>query len=191
VEREHNLDPQNSDTNNDGTDDFQTITTPDDPTGPTTPSEGSPWLLIVAVLLMVMMVAAYGMWRRKHVDEIEKTLRKAEKRLTEIVVDKEPDEIRRVIYRTYRELCTTLRHYEFLKRDSWTLREFGSAVEDALSIDSRSLKLFLLLVEEARYSNHRLTPDYKDRALTCVRGILGSLQSKNAGAVKPKARAAA
>jgi hypothetical protein len=52
-----------------------------------------------------------------------------------------------------------------------TIHEFGVRIMANIHIDRRKLSALLALVEEARYSNHLLTEDYRDRAFQCIRQI--------------------
>lgn len=169
-------DPINPDSGRDRTADTRDALVNGPGTNTDTPAPAPfPWTVLVGLLLALVLASAYGLWRRKHMEEMEKTLKRAERRIMELDIDSEPDEVRRVIYRTYRSLCSTLKRYGFLKEKGWTLREFERAVGEALCIDAGRLSELTGIVEEARYSDHRLSPDYRDRALACIRGILDSL----------------
>jgi transglutaminase-like putative cysteine protease len=187
-ERARGTDPQNLDTNGDGIRDGQSTTGAGGSSAPTTRSDAT-WAMLAGVLVVVALGAAYAFWSRRHVDELQDTLRRAEHDLTNLDIDTEPDEVRRVIYRTYKELCGTLQKYGFLRGKANTLREFEHAVEEALALDGRSLSELTGIVEEARYSDHTLGQGYKERALGCIRGILGSLELRAAGRRKGKAAA--
>jgi len=188
-ERSDRTDPQNIDTDGDGITDGQEATNP----AAVAPAENlsAPYAALLGLLLVVGMAAAYAYWRRKHTSEIEDALKKAERQLMELDIDTEPDEVRRAVYRTYKQLCGVLRKYGFLRGKSVTLREFESAVGAAISIDAERLSELTGIVEEARYSDHRLSADYKDRALGCIRGILDSMGAGGGARPRRGARAAA
>jgi len=187
-EVQHRTNPLDGDSDGDGVRDGQEATGAGGTTDPPARMDGA-WALALALVALVALGAAYAFWSRRHVEELQDSLRRAEHDIMNLDIDAEPDEVRRVIYRTYKELGRTLQKYGFLRGKAITLREFEHAVEEALALDRRSLSELTGLVEEARYSDHRLAPDYKERALGCIRGILGSLELR-AGR-RPKGRAAA
>jgi hypothetical protein len=187
-ERVQGTDPRNRDSDGDGLRDGQETIGAKGSTTPPARTDAT-FALVIGLLAVIAVGAAYAFWSRRHVDELEDSLRRAEHELTNLDIDTEPDEVRRVIYRTYKELCTTLQRYGFLRGKANTLREFEHAVEEALALDARSLSELTAIVEEARYSDHQLGPGYKERALGCIRGILGSLELRSAGRRKGRATA--
>jgi len=188
-ERTDGTDPRDIDSDHDGTTDGQETVNP----AQSVPqrNDSAPWAALLGLLVAVGLAAAWAVWRRRHTGEIESALRKAERQLMGLDIDTEPDEVRRAVYRTYKELCGVLRKYGFLRGRSVTLREFGEAVGAAISIDAGRLSELTGIVEEARYSDHRLSSDYKDRALSCIRGILDSMGAGGAAGPRRMARASA
>lgn len=187
-ELQRHTDPRNIDTNNDGFRDGQEVV---DAGGSAPARTDGSSVALLGIAIVVALAAVYAIWHRKHVGEIESALKRAERQIMELDIDAEPDDVRRVIYRTYKDLCGVLRKYGFLRGKSVTLREFEGAVGAAISIDAGRLSELTGIVEEARYSDHRLSADYKDRALSCIRGILGSMGAGGATGARRGAKAAA
>jgi hypothetical protein len=207
---DHDLDPRVFDQDRDGLSDSQEVFRHTDPRDGDTDGDGvrdglefsgaggsgtpparvdAAWAVVIGLLAVMALGAAYAFWSRRHVGELEDSLRRAERELANLDIDTEPDEVRRVIYRTYKELCATLQRYGFLRGKANTLREFEHAVQEALALDGASLSELTGIVEEARYSDHSLGPGYKERALGCIRGILASLELRPPGPRRGRAAA--
>jgi len=126
---------------------------------------------LVAMLGAVGLLALYLVWRRVHVREIERVLEIAEDELYKLDLD-DLDAVRKVIIRAYLGLCEVLRRYDFLRKESWTVREFELAIREALpDVPERDLGELTWLFEEARYSVHELSGDYGYRAALALRSI--------------------
>lgn len=189
-ELQQTMDPRDPDSNGNGVRDGQDVLDPGGGGDAPARVDGTPAAL-AGLVVVLALAAIYALWRRQHVEEIESSLRRAERQILELDVDSEPDEVRRVIYRTYKDLCNSLRKYGFLRGKAVTMREFEKAVESAIRLDAARLAELTGIVEEARYSDHRLSADYKDRALSCIRGVLGSMSENSAPRPLPKGKAAA
>jgi hypothetical protein len=81
-----------------------------------------------------------------------------------------------VIFKSYQKLGAHLRKYGYLRRDSETFREFEEAVKQALPIDRISMNEFLALLEEARYSHHKIGEQQRNDAIKNLRNIESSLE---------------
>jgi hypothetical protein len=108
--------------------------------------------------------------RRRQLKKMQRIIRRAADRLVAGNV------YSATIFRAYREMAHTLRAYGQLRRDSETFREFEDAVRDALPIDQDSLDDFLTVLEEARYSEHDIGENEKDRAIDALRGVQNSIE---------------
>ncbi|NOQ54971.1 MAG: DUF4129 domain-containing protein, partial [Thermoplasmata archaeon] len=125
----------------------------------------------------VLIVGAVGIvWssvyyrRRRQLKKMQRIIRRAADRLVAGNV------YSATIFRAYREMAHTLRAYGQLRRDSETFREFEDAVRGALPIDADSLDDFLTVLEEARYSEHEIGENEKDRAIEALRGVQSSIE---------------
>jgi len=60
------------------------------------------------------------------------------------------------IFKTYQQLLRTLRKHDYIKRESHTFREFEDALRESIPIKGKGLTNLLTVIEEARYSVHRI-----------------------------------
>ncbi len=140
------------------------------------PTEPLPWY-VYAIIGGVLMVGAVGIvWssvcyrRRRQLKKMQRIIRRAADRLVAGNV------YSATIFRAYREMAHTLRAYGQLRKDSETFREFEDAVRGSLPIDADSLDDFLTVLEEARYSEHEIGENEKDRAIEALRGVQNSIE---------------
>ncbi len=134
-------------------------------------------LWVYASIGIVLVAGAIGIvWssfyyrRRRQLRKMQRIIRRAADRLVAGNV------YSATIFRAYREMAHTLRAYGQLRRDSETFREFEDAVREALPIDEESLDDFLTVLEEARYSEHEIGENEKDRAIEALRGVQNSIE---------------
>ncbi len=135
-----------------------------------------PWY-VYAIIGVVLVAAVVGIvWssvyyrRRRQLKRMQRIIRRAADRLVAGNV------YSATIFRAYREMAHALRAYGQLRRDSETFREFEDAVREALPIDENSLDDFLTVLEEARYSEHDIGENEKDRAIDALRGVQSSIE---------------
>jgi len=62
-----------------------------------------------------------------------------------------------------------------LRRKADTFREFEEAVRAALPIDAESMDRFLDILEEARYSDHLITEEHRQKAIEAINRVSESL----------------
>ena len=80
------------------------------------------------------------------------------------------------IFEGYKSLVKHFRKYGFMKKVFETTREFETAVRAAFSmVPDQQLDDFLTIFEEARYSDHTIDVGHRDRALSTLGAIQGSL----------------
>jgi hypothetical protein len=80
------------------------------------------------------------------------------------------------IFEGYKNLVRHFRKYGFMKKVFETTREFETAVRAAFSmVPDQQLDDFLTIFEEARYSDHTIDVGHRDRALSTLGAIQGSL----------------
>jgi len=125
-------------------------------------------VLVAAAILIVWSSFYYQ--RRRQLRKMQRIIRRAADRLVAGNV------YSATIFRAYREMAHTLRAYGQLRKDSETFREFEDAVREALPIDENSLDDFLTVLEEARYSEHEIGENEKDRAIDALRGVQNSIE---------------
>lgn len=85
------------------------------------------------------------------------------------------DELRLVIYETYKRMCAHLEKLDYTREDHVTPTEFARALRLALPLDTQSIRMLTELFEEARYSNHRLGDSDRQAAIECLRHVESEL----------------
>tara|TARA_B100001250_G_scaffold396953_1_gene403519 strand:- start:1427 stop:2521 length:1095 start_codon:yes stop_codon:yes gene_type:complete len=86
------------------------------------------------------------------------------------------DEYRRAIFLCYENLCSVLTRRGFLRRNFETVREFESAIRDALPISEASLVSLDRIFEEARYSSHVLGDSHRDNAQLALSSVMQEIE---------------
>ncbi|MCK5558963.1 MAG: DUF4129 domain-containing protein, partial [Thermoplasmata archaeon] len=143
---------------------------------------GFSWALLIIGLILVIIIAFYYVsWRKRHIDEITEVVEAAEKELTEIKDEFDDDEVRQAIFRAYKSMLRVMEKYEFTRKKWMTPREFEAIIKSALPIDKKHITNLTNIFEEARYSNHLMTEDFKAQALKSFRTIKVQLQTYNKG----------
>jgi len=127
-------------------------------------------LVIIVVIALMAIIAAY----RKFEEELKRRqlkrlLRKSTDRL--IVGSRYKAEI----FNLYKDLTKWLKRYGYLRRKADTFREFEEAVRAALPIDAESMDRFLDILEEARYSDHLITEEHRQKAIEAINRVSESL----------------
>ena len=81
-----------------------------------------------------------------------------------------------IIFDCYKQLVKHFRRYGFMKKVYETTREFESAVKKAFyMLPADQLADFLTVFEEARYSDHNIGVEHRDRAIATLGSITQSL----------------
>jgi hypothetical protein len=132
---------------------------------------GSYWILILGIIVLIIIVALWLRWRRKHIEVIKQIV-------GDLVYELETkDKIRKAIYESYLKMLECLRTYGFIRKKSETPDEFEHAVRSALpKVNKSHLQNLTTLFVEARYSNHKLTKKARIKALRNLRKIERSLE---------------
>jgi len=132
------------------------------------------WLIFLIVLIILFAIAMFftvrWLKKRARIRGMKRIIKRAADQLVA------GNEYTAVIFKSYQKLGAHLRKYGYLRRDSETFREFEDAVRQALPIDRVSMNEFLKLLEEARYSHHKIGEDQRNSAITNLRSIESSLE---------------
>ena len=135
-----------------------------------------PWWVYAVSFGTVIGIIVFAVWgsfyyrRRRMLRRMQRVIRRAADRLVAGNV------YAATIFRAYREMANTLRAYGQLRKDSETFREFENAVRTSLPIDEENLDDFLTVLEEARYSEHDIGENEKERAINALRGVQASIE---------------
>ncbi|MCK5561151.1 MAG: DUF4129 domain-containing protein, partial [Thermoplasmata archaeon] len=132
------------------------------------------WIYVLFAIIVIFLVAffAFMAWYRKQqrIRGIKRIIKRAADQLIA------GNEYTYVIFKSYQKLGAHLRKYGYLRRESETFREFEDAVRTALPVDRVSMDRFLGLLEEARYSQHDIGEDQRNKAIVNLRNIERSLE---------------
>jgi hypothetical protein len=127
-------------------------------------------LIIIVLVAIAVFFTARWLKRRMRIRGMKRIIKRAADQLVA------GNEYTAVIFKSYQKLGAHLRKYGYLRRDSETFREFEEAVKQALPIDRVSMNEFLKLLEEARYSHHKIGEDQRNDAIKNLRNIEASLE---------------
>ena len=86
------------------------------------------------------------------------------------------DEYRKAIFKCYQNLCSVLMKRGFLRRNFETVREFESAIRQALPISEASLVSLDRIFEEARYSSHVLGDSHRDDSQLALSQVIQEIE---------------
>ena len=84
-------------------------------------------------------------------------------------------DVRSSIMRCYRDMCRLASHHGIADEEHLTPREFERLVGAKLPIADDKLRELILIFEEARYSDHDLSDEMRERALGALGGIRDDL----------------
>ncbi len=176
-EREHGMDPLSGDTDGDGISDLEEASLLEMEEQVDNARDGMIPIYIALVVLAAAFAFRYRPFDQRIVPDMVDGLSELEAWLATLK-DAPDDEIRKAIYKAYERMCTVLTDYGYLTRkEAWTAREFEVAVHDALPwVPDDLLGELTTLFEEARFSDHKLSDDYVDRARRCLAGIREALE---------------
>jgi transglutaminase-like putative cysteine protease len=138
-------------------------------------------LLAIGLILIIVVTFYYLSWRKRHIDEITDVVEVVEKELTELKDDFDDDDVRQAIFKAYKAMLKVMEKYDFTRKRSMTPREFESVIRSALPIDDKYIVMLTNIFEEARYSNHLMSNNFKSDAIESFRSIKIQLQSYNTG----------
>lgn len=127
-------------------------------------------IVFVGILVATLVIAVGAMLlntrRKSTIRELAKVLGQTVEMLAS------GDEYRRAIFLCYENLCSVLMKRGFLRRNFETVREFESAIRDALPISEPSLVSLDRIFEEARYSSHVLGDSHRDNAQLALSSVI-------------------
>jgi hypothetical protein len=128
-------------------------------------------LLIIITIVLVIFMIIFSSWyiKQQRLRGLKRIIKRAADQLIA------GDQYRATIYKSYKKLSAHLRRYGYLRREAETFREFESAIKQALPVDRPSMHRFLDLLEEARYSSHKIGETQRHAAIANLRTIEGSL----------------
>ncbi len=151
--------------------------------GPGTPVAYAGLILLVLVaLVLVAGVIAVAMLRRRQLGEAREILQEA---IQELLAG---NEYQGTIFLAYRRFSAHLARYGYAEKESETPREFAAGVRKALPVGAVAMRELIRLFEEARYSDHAIGSEERDRAvesLAAVRNELDALLGRKAAAPSP------
>ena len=131
-------------------------------------------MMAFAIVLMAAIIAGFMYWQRV----LERRQVHALKGiLTDTMMQLEAsNEYIAAIFDCYKNLVKHFRKHGFMKKVYETTREFETAVRAAFSmVPSEQLDGFLTIFEEARYSDHNIGVEHRDKAMSTLSAISGSL----------------
>jgi hypothetical protein len=128
-------------------------------------------LLVIITIILVIFMIVFSSWyiKQQRLRGLKRIIKRAADQLVA------GDQYRATIYKSYKKLSAHLRRYGYLRREAETFREFENAIRQALPIDRISMHRFLDLLEEARYSTHKIGEVQRQAAISNLRAIEGSL----------------
>jgi hypothetical protein len=119
-------------------------------------------LIMLFALVLLMMLYNTATQKEDFLEEVLEALEEGERVLYDISLT---DDIREAIFRAYRRFLAVMDAYGYSKGEPSTAREFATQVRKAIPVDSGTLHQFTTIFEEARYSDHEMSLEYRDRAL--------------------------
>jgi len=78
---------------------------------------------------------------------------------------------RATVIRCYTDMCKVMAKYGVVEEEHLTPREFENMAKDALPVPDELVHDLVIIFEEARYSDHPLTDEDGQRALTALEGM--------------------
>jgi len=131
-------------------------------------------MMAFAIVLMAALIAGFMYWQRV----LERRQVHALKGiLTDTMMQLEAsNEYIAAIFDCYKNLVKHFRKHGFMKKVYETTREFETAVRAAFSmVPNDQLDSFLTIFEEARYSDHNIGAEHRDKAMSTLGAISRSL----------------
>ncbi len=140
---------------------------------PPVPVDNTLIYIAVAAVGTIFAGAFYVLWytaKQRQLQKMQRIIRRAADRLVA------GNTYAQAIFEAYRSLARFLQTNGYLRKDSETFREFEIALRQALPIDAKSMDEFLSILEEARYSDHEIGAEQKDRAVATLRAVSASIE---------------
>ena len=132
------------------------------------------WVIIGAALVGGSgLMLGWKWYRERHLRDLQRILES-----TAMAIEDNMD-YRDSIVSSYKEMCTVLQKYGYLRRHFETVREFQSALQQALSLDHDSVARLTILYENADYAVSDLDDNHKGRAVSALRTVIASLDSSD------------
>ena len=135
----------------------------------------------VLVLMVLIVIALIGLVvyntataKEDFLEDVLEALREGERVLYEITLT---DDVREAIFRAYRGFLDVMAAGGFAREDPTTAREFERIVRGALAVDDEALHEFTVMFEVARYSDHVLGIEDRDRALGAFAAVRASVEA--------------
>jgi len=131
-------------------------------------------MMAFAIVLMAALIAGFMYWQRVQERRQVHALKGI---LTDTMMQLEAsNEYIAAIFDCYKNLVKHFRKHGFMKKVYETTREFETAVRAAFSmVPNEQLDGFLTIFEEARYSDHNIGVEHRDKALVTLNAISSSL----------------
>ncbi len=82
---------------------------------------------------------------------------------------------RSTVIRCYGDMCRVMEKHGVMEEEHLTPREFEVLARDKLPVSEAHLHDLVLVFEEARYSDHRMSAEESDRAKLCLEKVRGDL----------------
>jgi hypothetical protein len=140
---------------------------------PQIPPDNTLIYIAIAAVGIIFAGAFYVLWytaKQRQLQKMQRIIRRAADRLVA------GNTYAQAIFEAYRSLARFLQTNGYLRKDSETFREFEIALRQALPIDAKSMDEFLSILEEARYSDHEIGAEQKDRAVATLRAVSASIE---------------
>ena len=132
------------------------------------------WVLVGAAIVSSAGVMLGWKWyRERHLREIQRILES-----TALALEANMDYRESIVF-SYKEMCKVLQGYGYLRRHFETVREFQTALQEALSLDHTSVARLTGLYEEADYTKKALDDDHRIDAVSALRTVMESLDFNN------------
>jgi transglutaminase-like putative cysteine protease len=137
---------------------------------------GNVWPIIIGLILIIIISLYYMIWRGQHIEELAEVAEEAEERLLSIEDEHEFDSIRLAIFDAYKSMLKIMQRYDFVREPSMTPKEFKIVIINSLPIGEKNIDRLTTLFEEARYSDHKLNIQTRDKAIESFRGLKSELR---------------
>jgi len=162
--------------------------TPSAPSDPFSSESGTLWFLIFLLILTVFFgvmylrrwrtisLAEYGTSSAEREEEAKRTIERA---IRELYAG---DDFRSVIIRTYQQMCLLLVNSPIKNERFLTPRELAALIVARLGWPEMPVEELTGLFEEAKYSDHPMDEEGKEKAIRCLTEIRETLE-KGAGEI--------
>ena len=132
-------------------------------------------LIVIVIALIAMVVYNTATTKEGFLEDVLEALREGERVLYDITIT---DDVREAIFGAYRRFLDVMAAGGFARDDPTTAREFERVVRGALAVDEDALHGFTVMFELARYSDHVLGLEDRDRALQAFAAVRASVESE-------------